>query len=155
MATEKAIAEHIQTQIETLTAFETGSVTINNSEYLDGPIELAPFFSIYTSNQFNSQQSACPGTFSLDMQCVLLVEFVDWQESLDTFRDIRQTIIDKFTTSNAAAINVTGDAIPSIKGIRAATDITGITYTDGSTFPVYLEQFMIFEVERYTDIMPS
>jgi hypothetical protein len=147
---EKTIAEHIQTQIRTLLAFENGSVTINDSTYLDGPIESAPFFSVYTSSQFESSQSQCPGTLSLDMQCVLLVEFVDWQESLDSFRDIRQNIVDLFTTSNATAIRVNSESVPSIKGIRAATDITGITYTEGDTTPVYLEQFMVFVTEQYS-----
>ena len=149
MHTEKTIAEHIQTQIRTLTAFEDASVTINDSAYLDGPIELAPFFSVYTSNQFESRQSQCPGVLTLDMQCVLLVEFVDWQTSFDSFRDIRQTIIDRFTTSNSAAINISGDSIPTIRGIRSAGDITGITYTEGQTFPVYLEQFMVISTEQY------
>lgn len=149
MATEKAIAEHIQTQVKTLTAFETGSVTINDTDYLDGPIELAPFFSVYTSDQFDSKQSQCPGVLTYDVPCVLIVEFTNWNDSFDSFRDIRQTIVDKFTTSNSAAINIAGDTIPSIKGIRSASGITGITYAEGQTFPVYLEQFMVFTVEMY------
>jgi hypothetical protein len=149
MSTEKAIAEHIQTQVRTLADFQDDSVTINDSRYLDGPIELAPFFSVYTANQFDSQQSQCPGIITYDMACVLIVEFTDWQTSMDLFRDIRQTIIDRFTTSNPTAINISGVAIPSIKGIRAATDITGITYSEGQTFPVYLEQFFVITVEQY------
>jgi phosphohistidine swiveling domain-containing protein len=83
------------------------------------------------------------------MPCVLIVEFVDWQESLDLFRDVRQAIVDRFTTSNSAAINISGLAIPVIRGIRAASDITGITYADGGILPVYLEQFMVFSAEQY------
>ena len=149
MSTEKVIAEHIQTQVRTLTAFQDDSVTINDSRYLDGPIELAPFFSVYTADDFDSQQSQCPGIITYDMPCVLIIEFTDWQTSMDLFRDIRQTIIDRFTTSNPTAITIAGDSIPSIRGARPMTKITGITYSEGQTFPVYLEQFMIVRVEQY------
>lgn len=149
MYSELAIAQHIQTQVRTLSAFETNSVTVNNDEYLDGPIGLNPFFSVYTADDFDSQQSQCPGLLRLDMLCVLVVEFTgSWEDSLNDFMTKRQLLIDLFTTDNPTAICISG-GMPTIKGLRANGPIEYIRHVEGDTLPYYVRQAMVMPTEQY------
>lgn len=150
MATEKQIQEGIQDSIQAIARFDADSVQINKDIFLDGPLDLSPFFNIIPSDEFTIRQDTITETGRYDVTGILYVAWDDWETAQTNFRDARQDIIDKFGEVGTARSAGGIDGV-NIVEIRSEGPITGVSYADdpNQTFPVYLMQALVFVVEIY------
>ena len=148
MTTEQALQEGIQDVIQALSEFGANSVTINEDVYLDGTLDASPFVNILNSDTLASMDGVeAPFTPSdvYEIPVILYVAFVDWKDTGNEFRDVRQAIVTGFKTAVSRSCN--GLDGVEIRTIRAEGPVTGVTYSEqqGPIIPVYLSQSLIFE----------
>lgn len=149
---EKLIAEGIQTIIQSITGIDAASVSLSDWSLQDSPVTGSPFVRIDVSEDFESVQDAPSYENTWNIPVTLLVEFVDWETSMLNFRNIRQSIIDKFNEpgTNRSAGGIDGVDIKSIKSISNIEHIYREynDWEDNLADPIFLAQLIIFEVSE-------
>ena len=98
--TEKAIAEGIQTTLQSMSDFSAGDVAIEEWTILDGSTQNAPYVIIEVSDDFVARQEAPSEGTVWQIPANLYTRFIDWPTSKTAFRDTRQAIIDKFNEAS-------------------------------------------------------
>jgi hypothetical protein len=99
---EAALQTAMQTAIQTISAFASASVVINDWSVLDGSIQNAPYVIITTADEFHSVQDVKSpnSTDRLRMPITLVEAFIDWPTTLGNLRDRRQAIIDEINSGS-------------------------------------------------------
>lgn len=155
MASEQEIQEGIQASVREIdTYFQRDSVVINDWTILDRPVSEGSFFNIMTASTFRSRKDTAAEQEFWDIPGMLVVPFVDWNETMILFRDVRQAILDKFNevgTSRSAG-GLEGCTITEIRSGGPVTPAY-LAYTDPANradeLPQYLTQLMTFAVETF------
>lgn len=150
MATEKAIQEGIQTVVQRTGVFGSSGVLINDFDVLDQSVHGGPYFIIQNSDELVSEQETVTDTGSFTLPASIFVPFDSWKESLDTFRDARQSVIDEFNEVGTARSANGIDGV-NIRVIRPDGPIDYLTAdnNDPMALPVFITQRFIFEVQIY------
>lgn len=147
---EKTIALGIRKIIRTIAGVEFDSVSISNWSMLDSSLDQSPFIRIDVAENFEAAMGTRSPVTQWEIPVTILVAFKDWEESTLVFRDVRQSIIDKFNEigTNRSAGGIDG---VDIKLLRATTGVEPVfpeydEYEDPD--PVFLTQVIIFEIEE-------
>ena len=147
---ETTVITKIATALKTLNDFADADVVFNDASILDDSAANAPYVIIYTSDGFLSEQSVMTEENSWDIPILLVIEFEDWETSMNAFRALRQTVLDLFN-ENSSVDNRSGDGL-HIPIIRSDSPIEGIydaqDFSDQSV-PDFLSQRIIFESKEY------
>ena len=88
---ELATQTAIQSVLQALGNFGSGTVVINDWRILDQSTTLAPYAIIQNADNFNVDRAQCLTTWQIPV--TIIVRFTDWQESLNAFRTLRQAVI--------------------------------------------------------------
>jgi hypothetical protein len=150
---EADIQAGIQTGIQTLAAFQSASVVINDWRVLDGPNSLAPFVIITTSDNFSSRQDVKSPVNKWDIPATLIERFSDWPTTLGNLQTRRQAIIDQLNTANWRSAGgleaVTIDEIRSGGPVLPYYDKYLSAEERANALPQYLMQELILATEEW------
>lgn len=152
---ELGVAEGIQTVVRYVDdVFQRDSVVINDWSILDREVSEGPFFNIMTANEFRNTQPTVTPIANWTIPALLIVPFVDWNETMNNFRDYRQAILDKFNEVGTAR-SADGRTATTVDEIRSGGPVTPVTltYTDPANradeTPQYLSQLILFTCEEF------
>lgn len=150
---EKNIMEGIQKVIQALPEFDQTDVTINDWSILDGARSRSPFLVLYLSDDFDSRQDATTPVTDWNIKGDLYEPFLDWEESMNSFRDKRQAIIDKLNLDDNRSAGgldaVTIDRIRSGESIQYLFPFFLDPEQLRDSLPEYIKQTLIFEAQEY------
>lgn len=152
--TEKQLQEGAQATLQGLDEIAPESVVINDWDVLDRPMVMSPFVIIENSNDFASTQDTLSPETTYTLRFWLLVGLAnsDWKTASDTFRDVRQEIVDAF--------NGGGRSLGALDGVNARRLVSltpiGQLYPPDidpemvpNATPDYIAQYLGLEVELF------
>ena len=152
---ELGVAEGIQSVVQDVSDyFIADSVVINDWSILDREVSQGPFLNIITADDFRNRQPTVTPIANWTIPALLVVPFVDWNESMNNFRTYRQAILDKFNEVGTArsADGLTATTIDEIRNGGPVTPVT-LAYTDPANradeTPQYLSQLILFSCEEF------
>lgn len=150
MATEQQLQEGLQDVIQTITGtFTAANVVINDYSRTDEMTDRDPLFIIGNVDNFSAlQASTTDQTGTLDLPASLAVRCYSWQESLNTFRDARQAIINTFAGAGNA-MSLGGLEGVSVASVDPAGGIDYVYQNEGDALPVFIVQSLLFRVELF------
>lgn len=131
---ELTTQEFLRDLLLTLAEYDSGEVIINGWSILDGSLSRSPYIIIENAASIDSAQNRA---YTYDLPTALIVAFVDWDESLNNFRDYRQNIFDLLAANN------------SVTQIRSTTEIAemhDVYNRHDDSLPVFLMQKFIVSV---------
>lgn len=151
---ELSIQTAAQATIQSIAAFSSADVTINDWRILDGSVANAPYVIIESADEFTSDQTVMTPDTRWTMKLWLFERFTEWKTTLDNFTVRRQAIIDEFNEvgSNRSA---GGAAATDANPIRSGSPIQ--PYYDPQTpasliqesDPIYLYQLLLLDVREF------
>ena len=148
---EKTAQESLQTWLQGLSEFANADVVINDFSIFDGARDKGPFAIISNSDRWRSRQVGSVAEDTWPIPVFLLVPFTKDQETLNTFRDTRQVIINEINDNTGNRTPVPG---ADISEVFPGTDVMewfeeGTKPEEFGTFPLYIFQVMLFQVETF------
>ena len=143
---EKALQESLQTTLQALTGWSAVKVVINDWRILDGSRTSAPYAIIETADSFNSNQLAMIPVVNWQIPVTIFVAWQDWGEAYDSFRDLRQAVIDGIADSGDFANKYLVNAIRNDGIIGEWLD--PYQNADANPMPIYVTQRLILEIEE-------
>lgn len=155
---EYAVQTALQTYLQSLSAFDTADVVINDWALLDSQLANAPFVIIETGDDFTSVQTSKIEQTTYSIKVYLFEAFTTWKATLDNLTTRRDAILALFNNSATGA-----RAAGSVDGADRAIDIEEIRSASGvqpwyqhyvsqedaaNAVPNYLWQLMIFTAKE-------
>jgi len=147
--TESAIQSALQTVLLATATFDTGDVTINDWGILDQSTANAPYVIIQTADEFESLFRVDSDENTYQVILNLVVRFVDWDTSKNSFRDTRE-IVRAAIADPANAVS--GLAVRSVRSggpINPIYDTYGQAEIQEDALPTFLTQRIIAECQEF------
>jgi len=150
MTTEKLIQTGLRTAFRELSIFAFDDVVINDWDLLDGPLERGPYLIIMNYDNFDWRQDVGTVQQTNMRQPVSIVQpfLGTWKETLDAFRDVRQTVKDKLVGVVRSAGGIEGLTIGLIRNGSPIEPRYLIQVSEDGReqmIPAYVEQEIILE----------
>jgi len=152
---ESTLQADLQRELLRLTSlFSSGDVTICDWSVLDGSSQNAPYAVIEVADEFDSNTENT-WTTTWQIPFTFIVRFTDWDDTLVSVRNTRQTILAALRDTTHYHASSTALAW----GLRRISAVTGISeiydkYNDNTTesLPVYLSQTINLEVDEHIGV---
>jgi hypothetical protein len=143
---EKALQEALKTTLETLPGWNSNvTVIINDWHILDGSLDNAPYALIETADSVVAQLDQMIPVTDWQIPVTLFIRFVDWQETYDQLRDLRQSMLDEIAGNEyfrGYLVNVVRTEGPIGEWYDPHQN------PDTNPAPVFVTQRLVLEVEE-------
>lgn len=152
--TELQLQEGVQQVLRDMDVLAPQSIVINDWSVLDNSLAMSPYVIIENSDTFASVQDTVSPVTTYVLRLWLLVALAntDWKTASDSFRDIRQMIVDMFNSGGRALGGI--DSI-NVRRVVELTPIGQLYPPDidpelvPQATPDYIAQYIGLEVELF------
>jgi hypothetical protein len=152
--TETALQSALKTLIQSLDEFDAVDVAINEWTILDGPNINAPYVVIKNADDLTARKDTAATQNQWLIPVELYVNFTDWKETLDRFRNMRQALLTLFGGDNdsRSADSIEGVTIDVIRN-RGPIEYLYDRYLpddlQSEALPIFISQTLIFECQEF------
>lgn len=150
---EKSVQEALQDLLQSMPEFADADVVINDWRVFDQYVGDAPYAIIANANDFRARQDTKTANTKWFVPVALVMNFVEWDTTMNALRDLRQAVVDLMNTSDSRSAD--GQNGVTIDLVRSDTPITPWypPYTRAEDMadavPQFIFQRIILEVEEW------
>lgn len=150
---EATIQAAIKATLQSMSQFADEDVTINNWSVRDGTYTAGPWANIVTADDIRSRQDVVVPENQYDIVVELVYPFVDWETTLNAYRDLRQAMLTAFNT--ATGERSPGATNADLVEIRNTSPLVWVANPNlsgeqqANADPIALLQTFVFETREY------